>query len=146
MNLFSKIFVSVLLVSQIASGQTGNKDNSSSKRQKNMPVNKEKLSNTIVKAAIEALEKGDTKAWFALFTTDAELYDDGNKHDFKQFSNSAFEKGHEHFTSIDKVENNGLDIYGHYHSDQWGDFKTYYKFHINKEGKITRLDVGQANY
>jgi len=111
-----------------------------------MPVNKEKLENAIVKTAIEALEKGDSKTWFALFIPDAELYDDGNKHDFKQFSNSAFGKGREHFTSIDRVENNGLDVFGHYHSDQWGDFKTYYKFHINKEGKITRLDVGQANY
>lgn len=120
--------------------------NSSAKKSNIMTANKEKLTNPIVKAAIEALEKGDSKEWFSLFTEDAELYDDGNKQSFTNFSNSAFEKGHERFTSIDKVENNGLDIYGHYHSDQWGDFKTYYKFHINKEGKISRLDVGQANY
>ena len=108
--------------------------------------NKEKLTNIIVRSAIEALEKGDSKTWLSLFTNDAELYDDGNRQDFTRFSNGAFSKGHEHFTSIDKVENNGLDIYGRYHSDQWGDFKTYYKFHINIEGKITRLEVGQANY
>jgi len=111
-----------------------------------MTTNKEKLTNTVVKAAVEALEKGDSTAWFALFTPDAVLYDDGNRQDFTRFSNSAFGRGHEHFTRIDKVENNGLDVYGSYHSDQWGDFKTYYKFHINNEGKITRLDVGQANY
>lgn len=111
-----------------------------------MTTNKEKLIHPVVKAAIESLESGDARAWFTLFIANAELYDDGNKQDFQRFSNSAFTRGHEHFTSIDKVENNGLDIYGHYHSDQWGDFKTYYKFHLNKEGKITRLDVGQADY
>jgi hypothetical protein len=111
-----------------------------------MTTNKGKLTNPVVKAAIEALEKGDSKQWFSLFTKDAELYDDGHKQDFTIFSNSAFGKGNEHFTSIDKVENNGLYVYGHYHSDQWGDFKTYYKFHINKEEKITKLEVGQAAY
>ena len=114
--------------------------------QKPMPVNTEKLTDKIVIAAIVALEKADSKTWYSLFAPDAELYDDGNKHDLKQFSSDVFGKGHEHFTSIDKVENNGLDVFGHYHSDQWGDFKTYFKFHINNAGKITRLDVGQANY
>ena len=36
--------------------------------------------------------------------------------------------GHKRFTSIDKVENNGLDITGHFRSDQWGDFRTYFRF------------------
>ncbi len=27
-----------------------------------------------------------------------------------------------------------------------GILKTYYKFHINSDGKVTRLDVGQATY
>ncbi|SIO01082.1 nuclear transport factor 2-like protein [Chitinophaga niabensis] len=104
----------------------------------------EKLTNPVVKKAIEALNAGDSKAWFALFTANAELYDDGNKMNFKQFSGKAL--GHERFTSIDKVENNSLDVYGKFHSDQWGDFKTYFKFHIDPSGKISRLDIGQASY
>jgi hypothetical protein len=92
----------------------------------------------------EALQAGDKNSWFALFDDDAELYDDGNKQPFKSFFQKAL--GHERFTSIDKVENNGLDIYGRFHSDQWGDFKTYFKFRFNKEGKINRLDIGQADY
>jgi len=28
--------------------------------------------------------------------------------------------------------------------DQWSDFKTYFRFIINPEGKISRLDMGQA--
>lgn len=107
-------------------------------------MNTDKLTNTTVKKAIEALQTADSKAWFALFTADAALYDDGNKMDFKSFFEKAF--GHERFTSIDKVENKGLDLYGRFHSDQWGDFKTYFKFHINAAGKISRLDIGQASY
>jgi hypothetical protein len=102
------------------------------------------LSNSTVRKAIDALQAGDRKNWFDLFITNAELYDDGNKQNFKTF----FEKtlGHERFIKIDKVANNGLDVYGQFHSDQWGDFKTYFKFHVNHEGKISRLDIGQADY
>lgn len=107
-------------------------------------MNTATLTNPIVKNAIEALQNNDKKAWFALFTEDAELFDDGHKMNFKSFFDKAL--GHERFTSIDKVENNSLDIYGKFHSDQWGDFKTYFKFHINTAGKITRLDIGQASY
>jgi len=107
-------------------------------------MNMEKLTNPAVRKAIEALNGGDSKAWFALFTVNAELYDDGNKMNFKQFFEKAI--GHERFTSIDKVENNSLDVYGRFHSDQWGDFKTYFKFRIDASGKISRLDIGQASY
>ncbi|MCZ4243286.1 hypothetical protein [Pedobacter punctiformis] len=109
-----------------------------------MALDLTKLSNTKVKAAVVALQKGESKSWFALCAADAILYDDGNQMQFNNFFKKAL--GHERFTSIDKVENNGLDVYGHFHSDQWGDFKTYFKFKFNKEGKISRLDIGQASY
>jgi hypothetical protein len=109
-----------------------------------MPLNLEKLTNATVKSAIEALEKGDTKVWLPLFTPDAQLYDDGREIEFSDFTKNAL--GYEHFTSIDQVENNGLDVYGHFHSDQWEDFKTYFKAIVNTEGKITRLEIGQADY
>ncbi|MBC9797339.1 hypothetical protein [Sinomicrobium weinanense] len=100
------------------------------------------LTNEIVKNAFDALQEGDNATWSSLFTPDAELYDDGSPRDLKAFNNTAI--GHERFTSIDKVENDGKDIYGQFHSDQWGDFKVYFKFHIDHTGKIHRLDIGQA--
>ncbi|MGN8069682.1 hypothetical protein [Mucilaginibacter sp. 22184] len=107
-------------------------------------MNTDQLTNPIVKKAIDALQTGDKNAWFALFTADAELFDDGHKMNFKSFFDKAL--GHERFTAIDKIENNGLDLYGRFHSDQWGDFKTYFRFIINPGGKISRLDIGQASY
>nr|WP_315420881.1 hypothetical protein [uncultured Pedobacter sp.] len=109
-----------------------------------MAIDLTKLSNVKVKTAIIALQKGDEKMWFSLFAAEVAFYDDGNQMKFNNFFRKAL--GHEHFTSIDKVENNGLEVYGHFHSDQWGDFKTCFKFQFNKEGKIARLDIGQASY
>lgn len=102
-------------------------------------------SNTTVKAAIEALNQHDRKAWEALFAPGATFADDGNEGSLATFTANAFGKGKERFTRVDKEENNGLHIYGQYHSDTWGDFKTYFKFTV-KDGRITRLEVGQANY
>ncbi|WP_207632706.1 hypothetical protein [Foetidibacter luteolus] len=102
-----------------------------------------KLINETVKKAFDAWQQGDIKTFLSYFTDDTKLYDDGNIRSFSKFVNEAC--GHEKFTSIDKVENNGLDITGNFHTESWGDFKTYFKFHINSDGKINRLDIGQAN-
>lgn len=100
------------------------------------------LINPTVRAAIEALQKGDRKAWSVLFERDAKLYDDGTARSLAQFTREAL--GHERFTSIDRVENDGLDLIGDFHSDRWGDFRTYFKFGLSPSGKIQRLDIGQA--
>ena len=102
------------------------------------------LTNSTVKKAIDALQAADRRGWFEMFTDNAELYDDGDKQNFQSFFEKAL--GHERFTKIDMVSNNGLEIYGQFHSDQWGDFKTYFKFRVNDQGQITRLDIGQADY
>ena len=73
---------------------------------------------------------------------DAELYDDGSPRSLKEFTRDAL--GHERFTSIDRVENNGLDLTGAFHSDRWDDFQTYFRFQLSPGGKINRLDIGQA--
>ncbi len=101
------------------------------------------FSNPTVKAAFDAWQAGDSKAWLALFSADAQLFDDGKPRNFQKFSTQTI--GKEKFTSVDKIENQGTEIYGNFHSPQWGDFKTYFKFHIDATGKIHRLDIGQAN-
>jgi hypothetical protein len=106
-------------------------------------MNTEMLENPTVRAAIDALQKGDRKGWAALFETDAKLYDDGSPRSLSKFTEEAV--GHECFTSIDQIGNQGLDLTGHFHSEQWGDFRTYFRFHLSAAGKITRLDIGQVD-
>ena len=100
------------------------------------------LTNPTVKAAIDALQKGDRKAWSALFEPAAKLYDDGAPRDLDKFTREAV--GRERFTSIDQVKNNGLDLVGAFQSDRWGSFRTFFKFRLSASGKISRLDIGQA--
>jgi hypothetical protein len=105
-------------------------------------MNTDTLTNQTIKTAIDALQKGDQKAWAALLEADAKLYDDGSPRSLEKFTKEAL--GHERFISIEKVENHGLEVVGGFHSDQWGDFRTYFRFHLSPSGKIKRLDIGQA--
>jgi hypothetical protein len=105
-------------------------------------MNTDSLSNPTVKAAIEALQRGDQAAWSALFEPGARLSDNGKPRSLEKFSGDAL--GHERFTSIDSVRGAGLEVIGGFHSDTWGDFKTYFRFHLSPVGKVERLDVGRA--
>lgn len=102
-----------------------------------------KISNETVKQAINALQSGD-KNWYTFFTENPILTDDGNKADFRNFFAKAL--GNEKFLTIDKVENDGKEVYGNFKAGQWGTFKVFFKFHQNTEGKFDRLDIGQAKY
>jgi len=99
-----------------------------------------KIKNKKVRAAIEALQKSEEKIWFGLFTDDAILYEDGNHVQFNNFFKKTL--GHERFIHIDSVSDDGLEVIGDFHSDQWGNFKAYYRFTINKTGKIEQLEIG----
>ena len=102
-----------------------------------------KLTNPTVRAAIEALQCGDVKAWESLFEADARLFDDGSPRSLSKFTQEAV--GHERFTVIDRVDNHGLDVTGEFHSETWGDFRTYFRFQLSAAGRIKRLDIGEAD-
>ena len=129
-----------LACAQIACGQR----NGDQGQQQIAVMDTTKLTNKTVRSAIEAWQQGDSKLWLSYFTSNAKLLDDGNPRDFHKFSTEAI--GHERFTSFDKVEDSGLSVYGKFHSDTWGNFKTYFKFHIDGAGKIYQLEIGQADY
>jgi hypothetical protein len=108
-------------------------------------MNQEELSNPLVRQAVAALNAGDRAAWFALFTEDATLTDDGHNQDFGQWSeNEIFGRGQGRLTAIDREESGGLTLYGRFHSAQWGSFKSFFRFHQRGE-KLSGLDVGQVN-
>lgn len=107
-------------------------------------MNLEMLTQPIVRSAIQALQQGDHSAWLAQFSPDLTFTDEGLPANFLKFSEHAM--GHERFTRIDRVENQGLDIYGAFHSDRWGDFETFFKFQLGGDGKIRQLDIGQVSH
>ncbi|VXA91921.1 conserved exported hypothetical protein [Flavobacterium sp. 9AF] len=139
MKAFNLLIIILFACINTACGQIGNHQHKEMRS-----INYDKITNATIKYAIETWQQGDAEKWLSLFTKDTKLYDDGNPRDFIKFSTKAI--GKEYFTSIDKVEDDGLSIYGKFHSDTWGDFKTYFKFHINKDSKIYQLEIGLAKY
>jgi hypothetical protein len=104
------------------------------------------ISHHIVKSAIEAMNGRNKKQWYALFSDKPAFTDDGNPHDFTDWcEKELFGTSLAYLSSIDKVEDGGLTVYGRFHSDQWGDFRTFLKFHVDN-GKITKMAVGQISY
>ena len=138
----NKLFYTFCIFTVLSFTACGQANTNQKSTKQNNKMDTSKLTNETVKKAFDAWQNGDSKTFLSFFTTDAKLYDDGNPRDFLSFVKDAC--GHEKFTSIDKVENNGQDITGNFHTESWGDFKTYFKFQINAEGKINRLDIGQA--
>ncbi|MGD0649516.1 MAG: hypothetical protein ABR971_16140 [Acidobacteriaceae bacterium] len=95
-----------------------------------------------VKAAVEALQNADKVAWKRLFAPRAVLYDDGSPRDLRRFMKESFGRGR--FICIDRVANSGFYIEGDFHSEEWGDSRTYLNFELNNSGRIVRLDVGKV--
>ena len=109
------------------------------------PIDLSAVGNPVVRSAIVALNDRDRKRWFELFSKPA-FTDDGIPHDFAKWcEEELFGSSRAWILSIDKVEEGGLTFYARYHSDKWGDFKTYWRF-VVENGKISKLDVGATNY
>jgi hypothetical protein len=104
------------------------------------------IADPVVSSAIVALNARDKERWFELFADNAEFSDDGRQHDLAKWCNDElFGRWRACIISIDRVEDGGQTFYARYHSDKWGDFKTFWKFRV-VDAKITKLDVGATEY
>lgn len=107
-------------------------------------MNVELLQHPLVKAAITAMNSQDRAAWMQLFAENTVLTDDGNRQDFVHWSDhEIFGKDTGELRTVDRQEDGGLTVYGKFRSSRWGEFNTFFRFHV-QDGKIIRLDVGQA--
>ena len=78
------------------------------------------LTNPIVRAAIEALQNGNRRPGRRSLSLMLNSMMMGVLVASRSFTHDAL--GHERFTSVDRVENNGLDLAGAFHSDPMGRF------------------------
>lgn len=95
-----------------------------------------------VKAALDALQRGDGAAWSAAFEPDAALYDDGTPQSLEAYSAEII--GNDRFERIESVSEDGLVISGEFQSKRQGKFLTFFRFQLSPSGKIQRLDIGQG--
>jgi hypothetical protein len=104
------------------------------------------VSSPVVRSAIGALNGRDEKLWFDLFSEKPEFSDDGIPRDLVRWcEEELFGSSRAYLISIDRVEDGGLTFYARYHSDKWGDFKTFWRF-VVEDGRISKLDVGATDY
>ena len=104
------------------------------------------IRDAVVRSAIVALNGRDKRRWFELFSKKPEFSDDGIPRDLvKWCEEELFGRSQAYIISIDRVEDGGLIFYARYHSDKWGDFKTFWKF-VVEDGRISKLDVGATSY
>lgn len=100
------------------------------------------VTNDVVHRALSALDEGNKEVWQALFARDASMTDDGHPRSLDEFTQQSV--GQERFVSIDTVEQDSLRITGLFDAGQWGQFPVFFQFHLNEEGKIKQLDIGQV--
>lgn len=104
------------------------------------------IGNDVVRSAVVALNGRDRKRWFDLFSETPKFTDDGTPRDLAKWcEEELFGSARAYIISIDKVEDGGLTFYARYHSDKWGDFKTFWRF-VLEGGRISKLDVGATDY
>lgn len=110
------------------------------------PLSLSAIGNPVVKSAIEAMNGREKERWFELFSDKPAFTDDGIPRDFvKWCEEELFGSWSARLISVDKVEDGGLTLHARYHSDKWGDFKTFWRF-VVEDGRISRLDVGATDY
>ncbi|MDG7020450.1 MAG: nuclear transport factor 2 family protein [Nitrososphaerota archaeon] len=104
------------------------------------------VSDPLARSAAEAVNSRDRERWFGLFADGATFSDDGVEQDLWRWCDEElFGRHTAYIVSVDKVEDGGRTFYARYHSDKWGDFKTFWRFAV-RDGKVSRLEVGATSY
>ncbi len=98
----------------------------------------EELTNPIVRAVVTAMRDGDRKAFFAVFSSSAQLTDDGNPEPLDEWVDREIFRAHGHLR-VESEDRDGLELTGRFESDQW-DMLTVWRFEVINE-RIQRLDV-----
>jgi hypothetical protein len=102
----------------------------------------EELSDPAVRSVVAAMLDGDRDGFYAAFTGDAKLTDDGNPQDLHKWAEREVFRAHgrlEVATQLDK----GRNLVGRFRSDQWDFPTTFWRFQV-RDGRVSRLDVGQS--
>lgn len=94
-----------------------------------------------VRTAISALQAGDRLNWLTCFTAGAKLFDNGKRKSLFNFTRDHI--GSMHFISIERVDNDGRDVYGVLKVREEENIRAYFKFRLDAAAMCSRLDVGR---
>ena len=96
-----------------------------------------------VRTAIAALQAGDKLAWLTCFTAGAKLFDSGKRKSIFNFTRDNI--GLMHFTDIERVDNDGRDVYGMLRLRDEETIHAYFKFRLDAAAMCSRLDIGPVD-
>jgi len=96
-----------------------------------------------VRTAIDALQAGDRLAWLTCFTAGAKLFDNGKRKSLFNFTRNHI--GSMQFTSVDRIDNDGREVYGVLQIRDEENVHVYFKFRLDAAAMCSRLDIGRQD-
>ena len=96
-----------------------------------------------VRSAIDALQAGDRLAWLTCFTASAKLFDNGKRKSLFNFTRDHI--GSLRFTSIERSDSDGRDVYGVMQVREEEGVRAYLKFRLDAAAMCNRLDIGRQH-
>jgi hypothetical protein len=96
-----------------------------------------------VRTAISALQAGDKLGWLTCFTAGAKLFDNGKRRSLFNFTRDNI--GLMQFNDIERVDNDGRDVYGMLRFREEKSFRAYFKFRLDAAAMCSRLDIARMD-
>lgn len=96
-----------------------------------------------VRTAVSALQAGDKLGWLTCFTAGAKLFDNGKRRSLFNFTRDNI--GLMQFNDIERVDNDGRDVYGMLQFREEESFRAYFKFRLDAAAMCSRLDIGRMD-
>jgi hypothetical protein len=95
-----------------------------------------------VRALIDAINAGDSDAFFAALTPDATMSDDGRDRDLRQWADREIFSSQGRFEPVSQADG-GRSLIVDYTNATYGTMRTFWRFTL-RDGKISRFETGQA--
>ncbi|MFD4630196.1 nuclear transport factor 2 family protein [Streptomyces sp. NPDC058284] len=108
-----------------------------------MTIAVEQLSDPAVRRLLGAVNAGDRDAFVAVLTEDATLSDDGTERDLADWVDREIFSSHGHIDVVSE-QSGGRALVADYRNDTWGEMRTAWRFTVAPDGRISRVETGQA--
>lgn len=100
------------------------------------------VNDAAVLTLIEAINRGDRDAFFAVLSEDATLSDDGTERDLTTWVDREIFESNGHL-DVETASDEGRSLVARYRNDTYGTMRTRWRFDV-RDGKVTRIEAGQA--
>ncbi|MFF5881894.1 nuclear transport factor 2 family protein [Streptomyces sp. NPDC012589] len=108
-----------------------------------MAIQTTRLSDPAVRAFVTAVNNHDREAFTAVLAEGATMADDGTERDLADWTDREIFSSNGHM-DVEKEINGGRGLVVSYRNDTWGEMRTRWSFTVDDDGRISRVETGQA--